>query len=85
IGKYAFEGDDISHITIPSTVTTIGAGAFYNCRTLESVILYEGITYIDRVAFDACYSLATVYYVGTAASWQAIAGKSPSLPVTYLS
>lgn len=85
VGRYAFEGQSVTAITLPNTLKAVGTGAFYNCRLLETVVLYEGIAYLDRVAFDACYALKTVYFVGTAAAWQKVSGKDPSLPVTYLS
>lgn len=85
VGKYAFSGSELEEIALPTTLRSVGTGAFYNCRSLETVVFHDSVSYIDRVAFDACYALKTVYYVGTPSSWQRIAGKDPSLPVTYLS
>lgn len=45
-------------VTIPSTVTTIDEGAFFNTFTY-SVVIPESVTYIGWQAFDACY-LSTV-------------------------
>ena len=37
IGEYAFSDCYFTSITIPDSVTSIGAGAFYNCDSLEKV------------------------------------------------
>lgn len=39
IGEKAFEGYDLTSITIPKTVTTIGTNAFNNCNLLEEINL----------------------------------------------
>ena len=42
IGAFAFEGCDlIRTVTIPATVTEIGAGAFANCPYLQAIILKD--------------------------------------------
>ena len=67
----------------PYTLHTVGVGAFYNCRSLTAVTLFEGIRYLDRVAFDACYALIAIDYYGSRSSFDAIEGKSDSLPIRY--
>ena len=37
---------------IPSTVKSIGRGAFSNCKNLKSVTLHEGLEYIGNEAFS---------------------------------
>ena len=39
IGASAFNGNAIKHITIPSSVTTIGDAAFANCSALEQITM----------------------------------------------
>ncbi len=58
-------------IVIPSTykgkpVTMVGNGAFYNCVTLTSVTIQEGIRAIQDYAFRGCVRLETVSIPGSA-------------------
>ena len=57
-------------IDLPSTVTTIGQGAFSNCSNLTSVTM-PSITTIGESAFSNCYNLVTVYMpaVETIGNW----------------
>ena len=53
------------NIVIPSTynglpVTTIADEAFYNCSSIKSVIISEGITEIGIAAFSNCFSLESI-------------------------
>ena len=45
---------------IVSSVTKIDAWAFYNCRSLESVVIGNNVTYIGNDAFNGCSSLTSV-------------------------
>ncbi|MBQ8748873.1 MAG: leucine-rich repeat domain-containing protein [Clostridia bacterium] len=47
--------------TIPSTVTSISAGAFYNCSGLTSITIPNSVTSIENAAFLGCSSLTSVY------------------------
>ena len=46
--------------TIPGSVTSIGEGAFYECRGLTSVTIPDGVTTIGRQAFSFCSGLTSV-------------------------
>ena len=46
--------------TIPDSVTTIGAWAFYNCDSLTSVTIGNSVTTIGDHAFLYCHSLTSV-------------------------
>ena len=46
--------------TVPDTVTTLSAYAFYNCTGLTEVILHEGITTIGDYCFYDCQNLANI-------------------------
>ena len=48
------------NITIPNTVTSIGEGTFYCCRSLTSVTIPNSTTSIGAYAFMNCSSLATI-------------------------
>ena len=47
-------------ITFEGDVTTIGRGAFHNCKSLASITLPEGVTTIGENAFYGCTSLASI-------------------------
>ena len=56
-----FDGNvSLTSITIPSSVTTIGNGAFYGCSNLTSVTFEDtsNLTIAD-CAFEQCYNLNT--------------------------
>lgn len=84
IGSNVFEGAGLVSIEIPAGIpslgiTTTSAGIenstslFLNCTSLETVILHEGLQYINYGAFDGCSSLksivipSTVYGIDVAA------------------
>ena len=50
----------LTSITIPDTVTVIGAYTFNNCNRLKSIIIQGGIKSIGGNAFNNCTALATV-------------------------
>ena len=47
-------------MTIPSSVTKIGAYAFSGCNSLTSVTIGNGVTSIGNVAFGECENITTV-------------------------
>ena len=56
-----FEKDSpVSHIDIPTGVTTIGDHAFSNNDTITSVTIGNNVTSIGSYAFSGCSSLTTV-------------------------
>jgi len=52
---------NMKSIVIPNSVESIGAGAFYQFRTLESVTIGTGVKNIGKMAFSECVELADVY------------------------
>ncbi len=63
IYDYAFyEKSNITSITIPSGVTSIGERAFYNCTGLTSITIPSGVTSIGSWAFSYCRGLTTVTF-----------------------
>lgn len=51
---------DLTSVTIPSSVTSIGEYAFYACTGLTSVTIPEGVTIIGNYAFSGCTGLTSV-------------------------
>ena len=60
IAHYAFQCGSVVSISIPGSVASIDAWAFYNCDSLASVELAEGVREICYHAFYDCDSLAIV-------------------------
>ena len=60
IGKYAFESLAISRVEIGNNVTTIGEGAFDNCKNLSSVTLGKSIVSLGKESFAYCTALASI-------------------------
>ena len=55
--KYTGNGGEV---TIPTTVTSIGESAFYNCGSLTSVSIVASVKNIGSSAFNNCNGLKTV-------------------------
>ncbi len=51
IGDYAFICSNLTGISIPNSVLTIGANAFENCSQLTTITLPESVTTIGKSAF----------------------------------
>ena len=60
IGPSAFRSCQISGITLPEGLKTIGKEAFYYCSKLTNVAIPAGVTAIEAGAFQSCTSLASV-------------------------
>jgi hypothetical protein len=63
--SYAFR---IITVIIENGVTSIGNGAFSECRNLTSVTIPESVTSIENDAFHNCYSLTSVTIPGSVTS-----------------
>jgi len=60
IGKEAFRDCGLKTINIPDSVEIVGAKAFYNNGSSESLSLGRGIKIIEDSAFESCVSLPSV-------------------------
>lgn len=60
ISANAFSGASFESVTIPSSVKTIGKGAFKNCADLSVLTVNSGITAIEESAFEGCTALTEI-------------------------
>ena len=60
IEKQALSQTQISSITIPNSVISIGDYAFWHCLTLTSITIPNNVTSIGRGAFSGCSALTTI-------------------------
>ncbi|MCM1152145.1 MAG: leucine-rich repeat domain-containing protein [Muribaculum sp.] len=60
IGSAVFAGSEINSITIPSSVTSIGNYAFYDCKNLSEVALPARLSTIGKGAFGNCPSIKVI-------------------------
>lgn len=60
IGNGAFGFTDLTTITLPDSVETIGDNAFSNCDKLTSVTLGSGLKSIGNYAFNYCSALSSI-------------------------
>lgn len=67
LGQFAFLGSGLTNITIPGSVTCIGADAFSFCLGLGSVTIPGSVTNMGGYSFSFCYNLtnATINYGAT--------------------
>lgn len=54
LGDSLFKNADVTSVTLPASVTSIGWFAFYGCGALQSVTLSKAVTTIGYAAFDGC-------------------------------
>jgi BspA type Leucine rich repeat region (6 copies) len=79
IATNAFAGSDVTSVTIPASVTTLGAGAFANCAGLTSVTFWGNRpASTDPTAFQGDTAVVT-YYAGTTGWTSTLAGLSTAV------
>ena len=54
------EGKKVAQFNIPNSVKSIMECAFFNCNSLQKVVLPDGMKKIDYEAFDECISLQNI-------------------------
>ena len=60
IGQAAFYDTELTSVTIPNSVTSIGSLAFQGCASLTSVTIGNSVTSIGQFAFELCTRLTSV-------------------------
>jgi hypothetical protein len=58
----------LKYISIPDSVETIGAAAFYYCRNLKRVTIPSSLTSFGQVPFSNCSALKIIIFEGDAPS-----------------
>lgn len=69
IGAYAFRGYSISSVTLPASITSIGAGAFANCPNLVKADLSATAPNLLSSTFTNCNELSEVILPQTDATY----------------
>ena len=59
-GRLCYGMDNLTSVTIPNSVTTIGDYAFNGCTNLASITISDNVTSIGSKAFSECYGLTSV-------------------------
>ena len=72
--------EQITKISLPDGLTSIGNYAFVSCSNLTNVTVPKSVTSIGEYAFHACYKL-TITYEGTAEQWVSIIGNGSTKTV----
>ena len=60
IGQYALTTSQLISIQLPDNITSIGARAFSNCKSLTNITIPDNITSIGASAFSNCTSLTNI-------------------------
>ena len=85
---YAFyECNDLTSITIPDTVTSIGSYAFRDCSLMTSITIPDSVTNVDPTAFTGCSALQynaynNALYLGTVANPYMVLIKAKNTSIT---
>ena len=67
-------GQPVTEVVIPDSITEIKGYAFAGCRSLQKITIHDGITSIGGRAFEGCTSLETVVISDQSALRQIYAG-----------
>ncbi len=61
IAKSAFASSGIKSIVLPTTLSTLGEKAFYNCGALKNISLSPNVHVIEKDTFHGCTNIDHVY------------------------
>lgn len=60
VSDHAFQECAVTSVSLPNTITSIGASAFLDCTQLYSVSMPQNLEFIGASAFNGCIALSTV-------------------------
>ena len=74
IGDYAFAGCGLTEIALPAALTTLDAGVFSVCVSLQTLYLPHdfALRSIPDYCFNNCIALNTIDFDGSEAEWNAL-------------
>jgi len=85
LGMFIFTVEtNLSEIIIPSSVTSIETGAFYNCTSLTEITIPNSVTSIGNSVFVNCSSLESINIDNTEGSISGSPWGAPNATVTWL-
>ena len=65
IEDYAFEKSGVVEVALPQSLLTLGNMAFFECKSLERIEIYDGISVIRTSTFSGCKSLREIVLPST--------------------
>ena len=63
IASESFDGEEITSVSIPNSVTRIGWSAFGHCEKLTSITIPGSVKNIEEMAFSYCHQLTSVSFM----------------------
>lgn len=73
VAKYAFSGHgELSSVKLPAKLKKIGAHAFYNCRNLRHITLYNILSDIGDGAFKNCAKVSRIELIQNGGSMKCL-------------
>lgn len=63
IASESFDGEEITSVSIPNSVTRIGWSAFEHCEKLTSITIPGSVKNIGEMAFSYCHQLTSVSFM----------------------
>ena len=77
------DGQEVTDVVIPNSVTSIGIYAFYNCTNLTSITIPESVTSIGSYAFTDCTGLTRAEFASIESLCKIEFGSYDANPLYY--